>query len=264
MDSSEVIIPKDDKDPEDINAEEIQPILKRAICEGIGMFAMTFIACGVGVNIHECMTVSVVFGCIYIAIAYSIGINTGCHINPCISLNFLFRKKLNLREFFFYIGAQFIGALLGSFFLGLCMRFNFKDLYSNTIQDSLYKKGKDGQPETKDFYSYLSAVLVEGYLSFFFIMAVNGTRKKKFGNRKYAGLVNGIVFMSCISFGLDLTSGSLNPFRSLAPALLEAFAGETEAIKEIWVYILGPLGGASISALWCLIYLNEDKVQKQN
>ena len=130
---------------------------KKYLAECIGTAVLTFAACGVAVVAGQIVegqlgwwvATSLAFGLVIVAMAYSIGNISGCHINPAVSLAMLIRKKITLKDFCFYVIAQVVGALVGSLFLALCLRGDFSSLGGNEIQD-LLKVTVDGELKTKD------------------------------------------------------------------------------------------------------------------
>ncbi len=218
-------------------------ITKRIFIEVLGTFSFTFFACPVNSPW--------VFGGIYICFLYTIGDISGCHLNPAVSLNMFMRKRLDLPEFISYICAQFGGALLGSFMQAACSRFTFSNLGSADIGPRLKKHTvEDGNDVyTFDFSSFLAGCIAEMLLTFFFVMIVNGVNDKRYDVGKFSGLVIGIAYIIMVMAGFGYTGGSLNPARSLAPALFEAFAGHGQAMKELFCYIIGPFAGAALAAV---------------
>ena len=94
---------------EDRKNAEVRQLIKKGIAEAIGISGLTFLACGVGSYIPELGTIAVAFGAVIVAMAYTVGNISGCHINPAISLNMLIRKKMTVTEFFVYIFEFFHG-----------------------------------------------------------------------------------------------------------------------------------------------------------
>ena len=219
--------------------------LKKFIAEAVGTSMLTYIACGGA----DAGSAPIAFGFTYIAVAYTIGSISDCHINPAVSLCMLIKKKMSVCEFFVYIGAQFLGGFVGSFFLGLCKRGQWGSLYSNYIQYPLinHNNGK------KDGWSYVDALLIEIILTFIFVFVVQGATDKKCYEGKHAGIIIGLALALVYNFGDAYTRTSVNPARSLGPALLELIdkhdGTNNEAIKEIWIFIIAPLAGGALSGL---------------
>ena len=219
-------------------------LLKKAIAECIGTAVLTLVACGVAVATGaNWVATSLAFGLVIVAMAYSIGNVSGCHINPAVSLAMLISKKITAKEFCVYVLAQIVGAFVGSLLLALFVR-GFGSLGGNEIQPLLMK----GAGEV-DALSYVGAFLVEVVLTFVFVIAILGVTDSRFHDGKHAGIVIGLVLALVHLFGLNFTGASVNPARSLAPAVLQAFDGNTTSLQQIWIWILAPLVGAALAAL---------------
>lgn len=218
-------------------------LLKKAIAECIGTAVLTLVACGVAVATGaNWVATSLAFGLVIVAMAYSIGNVSGCHINPAVSLAMLISKKITAKEFCVYVLAQIVGAFVGSLLLALFVR-GFGSLGGNAIQPLLMKSGE------VDALSYVGAFLVEVVLTFVFVIAILGVTDSRFHDGKHAGIVIGLVLALVHLFGLNFTGTSVNPARSLAPAVLQAIGGNTTSLQQIWIWILAPLVGAALAAL---------------
>ena len=218
-------------------------LLKKAIAECIGTAVLTLVACGVAVATGvNWVATSLAFGLVIVAMAYSIGNVSGCHINPAVSLAMLISKKITAKEFCVYVLAQIVGAFVGSLLLALFVR-GFGALGGNEIQPLLMNAGE------VDALSYVGAFLVEVVLTFVFVIAILGVTDSRFHDGKHAGIVIGLVLALVHLFGLNFTGTSVNPARSLAPAVLQAIDGNTTSLQQIWIWILAPLVGAALAAL---------------
>lgn len=229
-------------------------MLKRCLAEGVGTAVLTLVACGVAVVANPAgwwVATALAFGLVIVAMAYSIGNVSGCHINPAVSLAMYLRKELTLKEFGLYVASQFAGALVGSILLGLCLRGNFEALGGNEIQPTLMVlKGEGVDMMLKPgFMGYVSAFLVEVLLTFVFVIAILGVTDKSKHDGKHAGIVIGLVLTLVHLFGLGFTGTSVNPARSFAPALLQAFTGNTTSFYQVWIWILAPMAGAALAAI---------------
>ena len=221
-------------------------LFKKAIAECIGTMVLVLVACGVAVaskGTNWWVATSLAFGLVIVAMAYSIGNVSGCHINPAVSLAMLIRKKITTKEFCVYVVAQVVGAFIGSLLLALFLR-GFGSLGGNEIQPLLFKNGTN-----LDALSYIGAFLVEVVLTFVFVLAILGATDERYHDGKFAGLVIGGSLTLVHLFGLGFTGTSVNPARSLAPAVLQAFAGNATSITQIWIWILAPLAGAALAAI---------------
>ena len=209
-------------------------LLKKCVAEFIGTFVLVFFACGTAAvvgcsaaNGTGYLLTALAFGLVIVAMAYSIGNVSGCHINPAVSIAMLVSGKLSVKDFLGYLAAQFAGAIAGAAAL---MAFVGKD--SGLGANALYQ-GNIGL-----------SLLIEVILTFVFVIAILGVTSKK-ENGAVAGIVIGLSLTLVHILGIALTGTSVNPARSFGPAL---FAGG-EALSCVWVFILAPLVGGVLAAL---------------
>lgn len=215
--------------------------MKKYISEFVGTFVLVLVACGVAVVTNaNVVATSLAFGLVIVAMAYSIGNVSGCHINPAVSFAMLMTKKITLKEFACYVIAQIAGAFVGSAILGVLLG-NFSALGANTY-------GLDGQLATTVWI----ALLVEIILTFIFVTAILGVTSRE-ENSRVAGIVIGLTLVLVHLIGISFTGTSVNPARSLAPAILQ---GGT-AMKEVWVFIVAPLIGSLLASLFYRFVLND-------
>ncbi len=229
-------------------------LLKRCLAEGIGTAALTLVACGVATYTSSSVAISLAFGLVIVAMAYSIGNVSGCHINPAVSLAMALSKKITWKEFGAYVGAQVVGALAGSLILGL-FKGGFTALGGNQIQSALLGAYSDSYSVTAG--SLIVGFIAEIVLTFIFVIAVLGATDSRHHDGKHAGIVIGLALTLVHLLGLNLTGTSVNPARSLAPALLQAIAGNTTSLSQIWIWILAPMIGGAIAA-YVYKYLTDD------
>ena len=215
--------------------------MKKYIAEFVGTFVLVLVGCGVAVLTNgSIVATSLAFGLVIVAMAYSIGNVSGCHINPAVSLGFLLTKKMEIKEFVCYVISQVLGALAGSAVLGVILD-SFKSLGANGF-------GGVGQMATNVWI----ALLVEIILTFIFILAILGvTSKKEYSN--VAGIVIGLTLVLVHIIGIYFTGTSVNPARSLAPALLQG----GEALEQVWVFIVAPFIGSALASLFHNYVLND-------
>ena len=218
--------------------------MKKYIAEFIGTFVLVALACGVAVVVGcgtagGVVATSLAFGLVIVAMAYSVGNISGCHINPAVSLAMLITKKISGKEFAFYVIAQVLGATAGAAVLGLFTK-QFDNLGGNVAQATLVNA-------YGDVGSLFIALAVEIVLTFVFVFAILGVTSKT-ENTAVNGVVIGLTLTLVHLLGIGLTGTSVNPARSFGPALLQAFAGNTDALAQIWIFIVGPLVGAAIAA----------------
>ncbi len=209
--------------------------MKKIFAEFIGTFTLVLIACGTA-SVLGCATdkpdmayfmTALAFGLVIVAMAYSIGQVSGCHINPAVSLAVLINGKMSVVDFIGYVIAQFAGATAGAAVLSL--------LIGN--KEAL---GQNGLFEGKIGVSFA----VEAILTFIFVLVIlSVTSRKEYS--KPAGLIIGLTLTLVHIFGIHFTGTSVNPARSFGPAI---FVGG-EALSSLWVFIVAPLVGAAIAAV---------------
>lgn len=208
--------------------------IKKYLAEFIGTFVLVFFACGtaavVGCSAENgtgYLLTALAFGLVIVAMAYSIGNVSGCHINPAVSIAMLISGKLGIKDFAGYVIAQFLGATAGAAAL---MAFVGKE--SGLGANALYKG---------DIWLSL---LIEIILTFVFVIAILGVTSKV-ENGAVAGIVIGLSLTLVHILGISFTGTSVNPARSFGPAL---FVGG-DALANVWVFILAPLVGGALAAV---------------
>ena len=219
-------------------------MIKKFCAEFIGTFALVLLACGTATvlncstsNMGAYILTAVAFGLVIVAMAYSIGNVSGCHINPAVSLGVLMTGGMTVKEFIVYIIAQFTGATAGAAILGWVFSFN-----SSLGTNNWYAA-------TDTFAgSWKRSILIEVVLTFIFVLVILSVcSKKKY--EKIAGMVIGMTLTLVHIFGIFFTGTSVNPARSFGPALIKAFAGDATYLSKYWVFLIAPLIGAAIAAL---------------
>ncbi|MBR7082183.1 MAG: aquaporin [Oscillospiraceae bacterium] len=222
--------------------------MKKYIAEFIGTFVLVLFACGVAAvtgcsaeaNAAYILTAAA-FGLVIVAMAYSIGNVSGCHINPAVSIAVWLNKGMDTKEFIGYVIAQFLGAIAGAAVLmaliGKGMGLGANGLYDGNVIKSL---------------------VVEVILTFVFVLAVLGATSKA-ENGKVAGLVIGGSLTLVHLLGIFFTGTSVNPARSFGPALM--LGGD--ALSSVWVFIVAPIVGGVVAALvWRGLYSKKAKKSK--
>lgn len=219
--------------------------MRKYIAEFIG--TMTLVLFGTGIAVlsgGNLVATSLAFGLAIVASAYVIGNISGCHVNPAVSLAMLVSGKLNRKDFCFYVVAQVLGALLGTTILYLIL--------SSTNIGTL-ELGANGYGSlSASGINLLGAIVTEIILTFIFVYTILGVTSDE-SKGSVAGIVIGLTLVFVHLLGIGLTGTSVNPARSLAPAL---FLGGT-ALKQVWVFIVAPLVGSVIAAL-VFKYLNRE------
>ena len=226
--------------------------MKKYTAEFIGTFVLTFVGCGAAAisggidGVLGVLGIAMAFGLSIVAMAYSIGNISGCHINPAVSLSMLLSKKMSAKDFGGYVIAQVLGGIAAA---GLLAAVNSM---CNPVLEGLGTNGFDSASYVG--LSMTGAIIVEVVLTLIFILAILGvTSTDKFGS--VAGIVIGLTLAFVHIIGIPLTGTSVNPARSLGPAI---FAGGA-ALSQVWVFIVAPLIGAAIAAcLWNFLSTKDD------
>lgn len=219
---------------------------KKAIAEFIGTFALVLIGPGVAVlggGIHGVgiLGIAMAFGLILMAMCYSIGTISGCHINPAVSVAMFINRRINFSELIVYIISQCLGAIAASGIFYLILKSGKMPL-TNFGQNSF------------GHFTWWGVFLVEFILTFIFVLVILVVTGRK-GNPLVAGLVIGLTLTAVHLFGIPVDGTSVNPARSLGPAL---FAGGI-ALKHLWVFIVAPIAGAVLSSIVSLICLDSER-----
>ena len=224
----------------------MKDLLKKALAECIGTFVLVFVACGVaGATGGSLVATSLAFGLTIVAMAYSVGRVSGCHINPAVSLGCLITKRMSLKEFFVYVCAQIIGGFLGAVLVfGL-----FKMADVAVLGDACnYAVGFGANGLTAG--GIIAALITEIVLTCIFVYTILNITDEKAENGKRAGVVIGFTLTLVHLIGINLTGTSVNPARSIATAISAAiYNGTTDALAQVWMFIVAPLAGAVVAAL---------------
>ena len=171
--------------------------------------------------------------------AYAIGDISGCHINPAVSLGVWLSGKMDTKDFFGYVVAQCGGALLAA--LTLAVIINMTNLGGFDVTGL----GANGYGAASSVgITACGALIVEVILTAIFVLTILGVTSTE-KTAAIAGLVIGLTLTFVHIMGIPLTGTSVNPARSLGPALI--LGGR--ALSQLWVFIVGPFGGAALAAL---------------
>lgn len=230
--------------------------MKKYIAEFLGTLVLVLFGCGTavvcggftggtGTGYLGVVAIALAFGLAIVAAAYAIGDISGCHVNPAVSLAVLINGKMTVTDFVGYVIAQIAGAFAGSGILKLI-----------TANSNLEGAGANGYGELSGVGLNLGgAFVVEVVLTFVFIMTILGvTRTAKTSHM--AGLVIGLTLTFVHLIGIPLTGTSVNPARSLAPAI---FTGG-DALGQVWLFIVAPFIGAAIAGIvHKVLFANEEE-----
>jgi len=221
--------------------------MKKALAECIGTCVLVVCGCGtamlVGCNAAAgCgyLLTAFAFGLTIVAMAYSVGNISGCHINPAVSLGVLMTGGMSKKDFVEYLIAQCVGALAGSAILTVI--FNM-----GGITDKTGGLGTNGLAGVGG--NAIAGLLVEVVLTFIFVFAILGVTSKSASHGSFGGLVIGFSLVLVHILGIGLTGTSVNPARSLGPAIMAAIDGNFAPIGCVWVFIIGPMVGAALAAV---------------
>ena len=217
-------------------------LLKKCIAECLGTFVLVFVACGVAIVTGDIVATALAFGLVIVAMAYSIGNISGCHINPAVSIACAIDKRMSWKEFGIYVCAQVVGGFLGAILLFGILKmcgFNVPTGGSNFIIGGDY-----------DVLRVIASLLLEVALTFIFVYVILNVTKKDSKVSNIAGIIIGLTLTLVHLIGIALTGTSVNPARSLATALGNAiFYQDVTALSQVWIFIVAPIGGAALAAL---------------
>lgn len=207
--------------------------MKKYFAEMAGTMVLVLMGCGTavslscGVDTASVVGTALAFGLSVVAMAYAIGGISGCHINPAITFGVWLSKRMSGKDALMYVLFQVIGAFIGAGILYALAPES--GLGANTIQSGI---------------STCGAVIAEVVFTFVFVLVVLGTTDEKKGAGNLAGLAIGLTLVLVHLVCIHYTGTSVNPARSIGPAVL---AGG-QAMTDLWIFIVAPLVGAALSA----------------
>lgn len=210
---------------------------KEYLAEMIGTMVLVLMGCGTAVSLNcgvdtaSIVGTAVAFGLAVVAMAYTIGGISGCHINPAITLGCLISKRISPKDAGMYMVFQVIGAFIGSGLLALLV---------NQVGAAGTQTGANACANGP-----VAACIVETILTFVFVLVVLGTTDSKKGAGNFAGLAIGLSLILVHLVGIHYTGTSVNPARSIAPAVFEG----GDALSQLWAFIVGPFAGAALAAV---------------
>ena len=220
--------------------------MKKYIAEFIGTMTLVLIGCGTAMAVgcdpalgSGYILTAFAFGLGLLTMAYSIGNISGCHINPAVSIAMLASGKMSWKEFGGYVLSQVLGALTGAGLLALI--FN-----GAGIVDATGGFGSNGLAGVNE--NAWIGLLVEVLLTFVFVISILGVTSEKAKHGHVAGIVIAFSLVAVHILGIGLTGTSVNPARSIGPALVAAFGGNGVPMGVVWVFIVGPLVGGLLAA----------------
>ena len=224
--------------------------MKKYLAEMVGTFTLTFLGCGAavslgcGIDTASVIGTAIAFGLSVVAMAYTIGGISGCHINPAISLGMFLSGRMSLKDCGMYMLFQVVGAILAAAALA--------GIVGTTIGDPFIMTHTGANI---CIYGVTNGLTVEVVLTMLFVLVVLGATAKTNGaTNNFAGLAIGLSLVLIHLVGIHFTGTSVNPARSIGPAIFEG----GKALQELWVFIIGPLVGGALAALiWKVIDTEE-------
>ena len=215
--------------------------MKKYVCEFIGTAVLVLFGCGsaaIAGWVLGTVGIALAFGLSVVAMSYVIGNISGCHVNPAVSLAMLINKKMDAKDFICYVIAQILGAIAGIAIL-------YTIMINSGLEIDVQGLGANGFDTASSVnLSMIGAIVTEVVLTFVFIFTVLGVTSDE-KKSSVTGIVIGLALALVHIVGIPLTGTSVNPARSLAPAL---FLGG-EALEQVWVFIVAPLVGAALAAV---------------
>lgn len=211
--------------------------MKKYLAEAIGTMVLVLLGCGSAVFNGGCattaqvLTVAFAFGLSVVAMAYAIGSISGCHINPAITLGCMISGRMGVKEGVGYMISQVVGAIVGSAIIYVLLQ---------GIEVTATTTGANGYT-----CSTLTAFLAEAIFTFIFVLVVLGVTDANKGNSSLAGLAIGLTLVLIHIVCIPITGTSVNPARSIGPALFEG----GQALSQLWLFIVAPFVGAAIAAI---------------
>ena len=228
--------------------------MKKYLAEAIGTCTLVVLGCGTAmlvgcdaVNGGGYILTALAFGLSIVAMAYSIGNISGCHINPAVTLGVFMSGRMDKKDVGGYVIAQCVGALVGSALLAAIFALG-------GVEDKTGGLGTNGLAGVGG--NALAGLLVEIVLTFIFVTCILGVTSGKAGHGSFGGLVIGLTLTGVHILGIGLTGTSVNPARSIGPAIVAAITGNPAPLASLWVFVVGPLVGAALAAS-CYKYLEK-------
>jgi aquaporin Z len=230
------------------SSENETDVGKKYLAEMIGTFVLVLMGCGsavlAGPSVIGYIGIAFAFGLAMLAMFYAIGGISGCHINPAVSISMLAAGKISAKDAVIYIIAQCVGAIAGA-----------AALYRIALGNPSYSLavgglGQNGYGEGFNAgFSMESAFIVEVLLTFIFLLVIHGSTSEK-APKGFAGISIGLSLVLIHLVGIPVTGTSVNPARSLGPAII---VGGT-ALSQLWLFWVAPIIGALIAAVvWRVI-----------
>ena len=238
--------------------------MKKYIAEMIGTFVLTLMGCGsavfAGIGLGttgfgvSTLGVAFAFGLAVIAMAYTIGNISGCHINPAITMGVWASGRMKGKEAGGYMLFQVVGAIIASAVIYFLVHTGNEGGLSAVFNDTTTTGANSFLPGT-----IVPAFVAEFIFTFIFVLVVLGTTDSKKGAGAFAGLAIGLTLVLVHIVCIPITGTSVNPARSIGPAIFACIQGDCTPISQIWLFIVAPIAGALLSAgVWKYFGSKED------
>jgi len=218
--------------------------MKKYLAEMVGTMVLVLMGCGTAVSLNcgvdpaSVIGTAIAFGLAVVAMAYTIGGISGCHINPAITLGCFLTKRIDAKDCAMYMLFQVIGAFIGSALLYALVTTAPGLAGGTTTGANACAAGQT------------NGLIAEIILTCVFVLVVLGTTDAKKGAGNFAGLAIGLSLILIHLVGIHYTGTSVNPARSIAPAVFQG----GQALSDLWVFIVGPFVGAICAAgIWSCI-----------
>ena len=217
--------------------------MKKFLAEFIGTFTLVLLGCGAAViagKVVGVLGISFAFGLALVAMAYGIGPVSGCHINPAVSFGALLAGRMTISDFIIYVVAQCLGAVAAAVILLMIVtgKAGGHDLLAAGLGQNGWGVGYLGE------YNMTSAFLFETIATFLFLVVILGATQSG-APGAMAGLAIGLALVVIHIVGIQITGVSVNPARSLGPAVVVG----GKALSQLWLFIAAPLIGAAIAGV---------------
>jgi aquaporin Z len=220
--------------------------MKKPVAEFIGTFTLVFFGCGAAViagmgagpTAIDVLGIAFAFGLAIVAMAYGIGPVSGCHVNPAVSFGVLVAGRMTMSDFVSYVIAQVLGAIAGAIVLYIILSGKSAG-WTGGLGQNGWGAGYLGQ------YNLLSAFIFEIVATFLFLVCILGVTQKG-SPTQFAGMAIGLTLVATHIVGINVTGVSVNPARSLGPAIIGA-GTNPNALGQVWLFIIAPMIGAGIA-----------------
>ena len=217
-------------------------MIKKMLAEVLGTMILVLFGCGSAVLMGAqigMLGISLAFGLAIVAAAYGLGAISGAHLNPAVSLGAMVAGRMSVVEFAAYAVAQIAGAILGAWVLYLIASGKADyTLATNGLGQNGFGPGYLGE------YSQTAALIFEAVMTFIFVTVILGATSAS-APAGFAGLAIGLTLAAIHLVGINVTGVSVNPARSIGPALLVG----GNAMAQLWVFIVAPLVGGAAAGL---------------